>query len=461
MPFPPVMPIGQQPLSIPSSSSGTHQGFGLHTAGNSFPRQASFGMQGGQGSMSKWESHPTIPSHVQSNTLESGSSGSSSGGMVSGLSALMRSKGNADSDMTSFLPNGGAQSSLSSNPHVGFHPASYGGGNFGFAAMALGSSAQGVAGSYLGSSNMGMSISPPHWGSLGSGSFVGSMGVFGTSLIKEREGRERELEARYVKDFSCCGKKLNGLHELLEHYEEEHANLAPNMRMAALNATQGNTPRNVSNPFIQTSCAPAAVVPPQLQAPQQPLPSDVPQPPGMMDIEMEDPSPYPQPVNMAQIQQQPQPYEIRTPALAGQSGSPWAVAFRPQMLPTQPQCVPPSLLSYAPPTPSHSGVPTPILSAPSPMILTPEQVAARAERKARKKAEKAARDEGSASETEAGLGQPGEKKFPCPIEGCDKVYKQANGLKYHLTRSINSGHGTIPPAQLAALVGEKGGEVDF
>lgn len=45
---------------------------------------------------------------------------------------------------------------------------------------------------------------------------MGSMGAFGTSLNREREGRERELEARYVKDFSCCGKRLNGLHELLE-----------------------------------------------------------------------------------------------------------------------------------------------------------------------------------------------------------------------------------------------------
>lgn len=111
-------------------------------------------------------------------------------------------------------PPGGAHSSLSSNPHAGFHPSSYG-PNIGFTAFALGSSAQG-AGSYLGTSNLGMSISPPNWGSLGSGSFVGSMGAFGTSLNREREGRERELEARYVKDFSCCGKRLNGLHELLE-----------------------------------------------------------------------------------------------------------------------------------------------------------------------------------------------------------------------------------------------------
>jgi transcription factor SFP1 len=61
-----------------------------------------------------------------------------------------------------------------------------------------------------------MSISPPRWGvgSIGSGSHVGSL--FGTSFGREREGRERDLEAKYVKDFACCGRQLNGLHDLLE-----------------------------------------------------------------------------------------------------------------------------------------------------------------------------------------------------------------------------------------------------
>lgn len=77
-------------------------------------------------------------------------------------------------------------------------------------------------------------------------------------------------------------------------------------------------------------------------------------------------------------------------------------------------------------------------SVPSPIPLTSEQLQAKALRKAERKAERAAaREEASASDVE------GEKRFPCPIEGCGKVYKQANGLKYHLTRSINSGHGNV------------------
>jgi transcription factor SFP1 len=76
---------------------------------------------------------------------------------------------------------------------------------------------------------MAMSISPPHWaGSSGRwgttappGSYVGSLGMLGSSMGRDfgtsfgRE-RDRELEATYVRDFSCCGKRLRSLHELLE-----------------------------------------------------------------------------------------------------------------------------------------------------------------------------------------------------------------------------------------------------
>jgi transcription factor SFP1 len=63
-----------------------------------------------------------------------------------------------------------------------------------------------------------MSISPPHWAPGKapwgtSGSYVGSLGAMGASFGRERD---RELEAKYVKDFSCCARQLNGLHELLE-----------------------------------------------------------------------------------------------------------------------------------------------------------------------------------------------------------------------------------------------------
>lgn len=97
------------------------------------------------------------------------------------------------------------------NPHSGLHPSSFG-PNFHFSAAALGAS------SSIGSSSLGMSMSPPRWNGMGQswgapGSFVGSLGQMGTSYGRDRD---REMEARYVRDFSCCGKQLGGLHELLE-----------------------------------------------------------------------------------------------------------------------------------------------------------------------------------------------------------------------------------------------------
>ena len=109
--------------------------------------------------------------------------------------------------------------SLPTFPHTGFHPNSYSQGvHFPIAGLDGSSSAS--------SASLGMSVSPPHWppnnnalwgqsGGFvgGTGSFAGSIGALGTSFGQDRD---RELEARYVKDFACCGRQLNGLHELLE-----------------------------------------------------------------------------------------------------------------------------------------------------------------------------------------------------------------------------------------------------
>ncbi|WVW83035.1 hypothetical protein I302_105052 [Kwoniella bestiolae CBS 10118] len=429
----------QQPLSIPSgsSSSPTHQYPHPQGTGTSFPRQSSYGQHPQQGY------HPGPSSSRWENGSGSNTSGSG-GGMVSNLSALMRSRGGGgDMDMNSSPP-GYANSSLSSNPHSGFHPSSYG-PNFPLQAVALGMSSHQNQ-PYM---NMGMSISPPHWGgSVGSTSYVGSMGNFGTSL----NSRDRELEARYVRDFTCCGKKLNGLHELLEHYEEEHANLAPDVRMAAINAAQ-NSMNGAGPPMPNRNAYNNGMGPGQIPPTPTSLnhhhQSDVPAPPGMMDIEMDEPTTqFPSTANYRQL---PPPH----PHMGGMGvpSNPWAAAFRPQMNNSQPpQCVPPSLLSYAPPTPAGStsagstGPPT------NSGVLTPEQLQAKAMRKAQKKAERAAREEATADDAE------GERRYPCPIEGCDKVYKQANGLKYHLTRSINSGHGNVAAlGGLAAILGEDHG----
>lgn len=339
-------------------------------------------------------------------------------------------KANASADCRTAIPD---YASPTVNPHSGLHPSSFG-PNFHFSAAALGAS------SSIGSSSLGMSMSPPHWGGHGhgwggSGSFVGSLGAMGTSFGRDRD---REMEARYVRDFSCCGKQLGGLHELLEQfvdtcacasklncysYEEDHANLAPEIRQAAINAAHTAAGRPMQN---DRGGMPGARPTGQAQALNT---SDVPTPPGMMDIEMDEPAPIASPAALLGVQTQ---FGSRLPPSAGisQPTSPWMSAFRTSNGSSSAQGVPPSLLSFTPPPRQESPRPA--------MGLTAEQQAAKAMRKAQRKAEKAAaREEATGSDTE------GDKRFPCPVEGCGKVYKQANGLKYHLTRSINSGHGNI------------------
>lgn len=172
----------------------------------------------------------------------------------------------------------------------------------------------------------------------------------------------------------------------------------------------------------------------------------------MMDIEMDDEPPR-SAMPSRLLQQQNQPRSVY-PASA--PPSPWATAFRPQGTSAPPQCLPPSLLSFNPATMAPMGQMGQASSQPQPpppIPLTSEQLQAKALRKAERRAERAAaREEASASDME------GEKRFPCPIEGCGKVYKQANGLKYHLTRSINSGHGNVAASGLAQFFTDKSHE---
>lgn len=193
--------------------------------------------------------------------------------------------------------------------------------------------------------------------------------------------------------------------------------------MAAINAAQTAVGRSAQADRPATQ--PLRPVHPA----SQPMNSDVPTPPGMMDIEMDDAPPLPSPAALLGVQSQ---FASRLPpsSMPSQPGNSWMTAFRSPVGSAPPQGVPPSLLSFTPP-PRHE--------SPRPgQPMTAEQQAAKAMRKAQRKAEKAAsREEATGSDTE------GDKRFPCPVEGCGKVYKQANGLKYHLTRSINSGHGNL------------------
>lgn len=56
-----------------------------------------------------------------------------------------------------------------------------------------------------------------------------------------------DLEADYCKDYLCCGQLLPTLHDLLRHYEEAHISPSPPQDQHILNSTRNRNRNNVHN----------------------------------------------------------------------------------------------------------------------------------------------------------------------------------------------------------------------
>lgn len=341
----------------------------------------------------------------------------------------------------------------------------------------------GTGASYLGpgSMMMGMSISPQYaaalsvmgssiqhsHGGVGQGHLVGGSGYQNFGSLQGGGGysltnhnppigaeRSRELEAKFVKDFTCCGLRLNGLHDLLEHYEDCHVHLAPELKKQSINLAKqeaaeqqpsadrppASFPSAAPSPFNAHAPVPppqfaglSSVMPPSLTKQPSPTDSEAPGTPGVMELDMMDDDDM----------ESETPLRV-LPSILPPTSAQWSSYQNPNN--TVPQCVPPSLLSYAipsnstaPPNMSGFGFPggdrkgtTGGAGGGSHGFLTEEQKAERAARKAaRKEAKRVARENGQES-SDDGRDADGFKKYRCPVEGCNKSYKQANGLKYHL-----------------------------
>ena len=50
-----------------------------------------------------------------------------------------------------------------------------------------------------------------------------------------------KMEANFMRDFSCCGKTLDSLHDLIQHYEESHAPLGQNSSTSQPNPEASKT----------------------------------------------------------------------------------------------------------------------------------------------------------------------------------------------------------------------------
>lgn len=236
-------------------------------------------------------------------------------------------------------------------------------------------------------------------------------------------------EQDFCRDFTCCGAKLIDLHALVEHFEDVHVRVVP----------------SDSYPFPMTGSGVPSVIPDVLP----------PAPAGMDPDEMEmDDAPSPTSSNTP-----PQTPVAHPPASAFDTTSVFLPYCRTSDLG-------PTAFYNGPPSMQRSHSTGPHVNGPGiqPALLTrtPEETPVAAPSAASSSSALKVTVNGNrriitgpilpnaASDPRPPL--PGGKPFRCPTPNCTKSYKQANGLKYHLTHGQCS---FLPPDPVLENLTEK------
>ncbi|EEB08108.1 transcription factor Sfp1 [Schizosaccharomyces japonicus yFS275] len=121
-----------------------------------------------------------------------------------------------------------------SHHSVSFLNASSGSSNTGAGAGASGTgngASLGLAGSLNSNLAASFGLSPQSWGNSFSGQAwlkdaLPSISAIDRSFEEDSSSYLNRLEEAFCRDFNCCGKNLGDLHELIHHYEEQHAVLS-------------------------------------------------------------------------------------------------------------------------------------------------------------------------------------------------------------------------------------------
>lgn len=298
------------------------------------------------------------------------------------------------------------------------------------------------------------------WGGLSVGSFIkDDMLMSGTSPFNFQSPSFHtsssyvpKMEANFMKDYACCNIKLDSLHELLEHYEEQHA--------AVPTQTMGRTPTNMQ-PYakIETHRQPS------LHQPQPQHPSKgVMQMQAINDLDdldtmdMDDAvAPAVQPLGGHQYQPQPQfgrqlsqsalniqnvasafqnprttpPVNDQNTDLSGLGRLPGDLDLSGHSTPRMPQSDDDAHMAVDLGYADFNGT----IDEPAKRLLSKQgfggirapaiggQIAQNSELARR------LRDQQIVSGIPVGSDEA--KPFKCPVIGCEKAYKNQNGLKYH------------------------------
>ena len=221
-------------------------------------------------------------------------------------------------------------------------------------------------------------------------------------------------ETAFCRDFTCCGVKLNDLHALVEHFEDVHVRVVASQ--PPISAPQLNT---------------------QLQAAGYDLDE--------LDMDLEDRAPSPaSPGTPPQTPLAPFPSAFDTASVflpfrrgpesssASFYGLPHTALSRTftnavASSATESPCIQPALLRR---TPDSTPQPSPP-NSPTKATTSLGKVANQNAQQSQRAIVTGPIVPNAATDPRPPL--PGGKPFRCPHPNCTKSYKQANGLKYHLT----------------------------
>jgi len=201
------------------------------------------------------------------------------------------------------------------------------------------------------------------------------------------------IEANFCRDYSCCGKMLPTLHDLLRHYEEQHISPSPPEEPPVMRRVQNIETVSTNDVFLPFDA-------PDQQQPDLALPDmDL----DSLDLGLDDGPPAFAPPSFQPLSQNMLAQGVNKPADINPGfGQPQNNGINPGMAGGMGQNIlNPGL------NPMGSGLLTPLLGDDDePTIDDPARQLYMLER------------------TE-------NKPFKCPVIGCEKTYKNQNGLKYH------------------------------
>lgn len=277
------------------------------------------------------------------------------------------------------------------------------------------------------------------------------------------------LEQDFCSNFSCCGLCLAGMHQLIDHFEENHAVVFGKDGRPIYPVTEDTTTPQTSSDSdmshdTQDRCSSIIADYPQTHPPLSPssMLSEGIGTDARLAFQTEHLSKPNRLFSDIMADFDPFDYDLSSSSSSAMSSA--SSSARSSPIPSQPICLPPSLLTIPPPSVNNDSdhdqdmlidvVDMPPLSGAKTHGGTPkEKKQVHIGRPPKPRVFDVGGRRGKSVEGQSPQKRRDrEKAYKCPHSGCSKQYLNPNGLKYHLekgTCSIDPSY--VPPAQSPAI----------